>query len=185
MFSRSQRPFAVAVESRLPLMVGAWVAGTASPFALSSTVFGWSGIWAISFFASSQASRFYYKTQFNFMSGSRQMKTQKQTFLHQSRWLRAMLMAISRRSATFCLWNRSRSAWMVELEYFKSCADRCKASSSCRHIWSAQNARFCSYCPLNSNSPVRWSHASCWLNFDGQSQDPRPSYHVVYKWVRW
>lgn len=57
-------------------------------------------------------------------------KKRVHTFLHQSRWLRAMLSAISRMSATFWRWKRSRSAWIVELEYFRSCADKCSASSS-------------------------------------------------------
>lgn len=36
--------------------------------------------------------------------------TKTPTFLHQSRWLLAMLIAISRKSATFCRWKRSKSA---------------------------------------------------------------------------
>jgi len=60
---------------------------------------GWSGIFSISFFASSHAFKF---------------------FLHQSRWLLAMLIHISLASATFCRWNLSKSAWIVELEYLRS-----------------------------------------------------------------
>lgn len=62
--------------------------------------------------------------------GQQGEKKRVHTFLHQSRWLRAMLSAISRMSATFWRWKRSRSAWIVELEYFRSCADKCSASSS-------------------------------------------------------
>ena len=31
-----------------------------------------------------------------------------------------MLIAIARKSATFCRWSLSKSAWIVDEEYFKS-----------------------------------------------------------------
>jgi hypothetical protein len=53
------------------------------------------------------------------------------TVLAKSRWISASLIAMSRKSDTFCRWNRSKSACKVAEAYFRSCADACKESSSC------------------------------------------------------
>jgi hypothetical protein len=78
----------------------------------------------------------------------------RRTFLHQSRWLRAMSMHISRKSATFCRWKRSRSAWIVELAYLRSCADKCNASSSCSYVSTRMKT-------TTRHLPARCSPASC------------------------
>ena len=117
----SHRPLIVAVESLLT------AEGPAAdvPVALvcsEGILLGCSGIFAISFFASSQASRFCQP-----LSASDPLVQKGRTvhtFLHHSRWLRAMLIDISRRSATFWRWKRSRSAWIVELVYLRSWAER-------------------------------------------------------------
>lgn len=89
---------------------------------------GW--ILSISRFASSQASKFCSVGSKSTRDIWGYEERRGRTFLHHSLWTPAMAIHISRISATFCLWNRSKSAWMVDDAYFKSCAETCSASSN-------------------------------------------------------
>ena len=93
---------------------------------------GWSGVFSIiSLFVSSHASKFCIHIGAKDEKAYRNIEQkEKPTFLHQSLWLLAMLINISHKSATFCRWNRSRSACIVELEILKCCVAGCRASSS-------------------------------------------------------
>ena len=86
---------------------------------------GW--ILSISRFASSQASKF---CDIGLHSARDVWSFGERTFLHHSWWILDIAIHISRISATFCLWNRSKSAWIVDDAYFKSCAETCSASSN-------------------------------------------------------
>lgn len=88
---------------------------------------GCTWILSISRFASSQASKF---CGVGSKSARDVWSYGERTFLHHSWWILDMAMHISRISATFCLWNRSKSAWIVDDAYFKSCAETCSASSN-------------------------------------------------------
>jgi hypothetical protein len=88
---------------------------------------GWGSIAAISLLAACQASKF---CRGQHQKVNDQFGGSMLTALHQSRWILAIVSAISLRSATFWRWKRSRSAWMVEEAYLRSCAARCCASSS-------------------------------------------------------
>lgn len=78
----------------------------------------------------------------------------KLTVLAKSRWISASLIAMSRKSDTFCRWNRSKSACKVADAYFRSCADACSESSSYnRKITSVSFSHFLS---AAFNSPAQY-----------------------------